>query len=329
MLEFDSFHNVRVTDNTSVQFNGKGEFFRFRDGRFVALKKEDRGAYNRINTALKIKRSSVESIEEGLIAFPQNTTNYAHFIREALPILHLLNKMQVTLPIIVGQNFFDKKFVLELTKLFEKLNLVVVKKNQSLVVRDLKIVSNFRKFYDLKEGIGANLLSETRDFVQGKLYVTDQPEEEVHSDRIYISRKNVKRKIINEEPIERVLKEFGFTTVVVDDASAATQVRMFSNCNVLFGPHGAGLANELYMPTGALILEASYPMASMQDFIFFDFSQLLGHRHLLIPGVRANWDTHPDRQEDFILKPELLRAYLREVTASCETCKSPVPAKCA
>lgn len=313
MLEFETFSDVQVTDNMSVRLPGTAGFLRFRDGEFVSLKKEDRTRITNINNIIKLKSQKTEYLEEGLIALPQNTKNYAHFTRESLPLLHILNSEKVKVPIVVDENFINQRYVSDLIGFFEHLEFQVVPKNKVLVVKKLSVVSNFSSFYNQKKLVGAQILSETREFVRSNLLVKDEGPPEGHSDRIYISRRNVKRSILNEQPIEQVLHDHGFTTVLLEDMAVAEQARMFSHCNVLFSPHGAGLANAFYMPAGSLVIEASYPTPSLQDLNFFLFSSLLGHRHLLVPGQRADWSAPLNRSEDFLLKQEVLTTLLREL----------------
>lgn len=76
------------------------------------------------------------------------------------------------------------------------------------------------------------------------------------TNRIYISRKKAMyRKVLNEPALEALLKEHGFEVMIGEDHSFADQARIFGSASVLAGIHGAGLANAVFMPAGAHLIE--------------------------------------------------------------------------
>ena len=64
--------------------------------------------------------------------------------------------------------------------------------------------------------------------------------------RIYISRRGKKRKLINEDELERVLRHFGFAIILPETLPVAKQIIVFRSAKVIVAPTGAGLANLLY-----------------------------------------------------------------------------------
>jgi len=76
------------------------------------------------------------------------------------------------------------------------------------------------------------------------------------SDRIYISRsKSDKRKILNEDQVTRLLDDYGFTAVVLEDLTVAQQIEAFSSASAIVAPHGSGLANLSFCHPGTKIIE--------------------------------------------------------------------------
>jgi capsular polysaccharide biosynthesis protein len=74
--------------------------------------------------------------------------------------------------------------------------------------------------------------------------------------RVYISRsKAPKRRVVNEEEVIGVLREFDFEIVHAEDCSFEQQVRVAAGARYLVSNHGAGLTNMLFMPPGASVLE--------------------------------------------------------------------------
>jgi capsular polysaccharide biosynthesis protein len=75
-------------------------------------------------------------------------------------------------------------------------------------------------------------------------------------DRLYISRRLAgRRRVVNEEELVRVLRNFRFEIVCAEDLSFADQVRLFSRARYLAANHGAGLTNMLFMKDNGSVLE--------------------------------------------------------------------------
>jgi Glycosyltransferase 61 len=78
--------------------------------------------------------------------------------------------------------------------------------------------------------------------------------------RLFVSRRDAaKRRVVNEEVLVAALGDLGFEVVVPGAVSFAEQVRVFSEAEIVVGPHGAGLANALFMPEGSAMLELHHP----------------------------------------------------------------------
>lgn len=74
-------------------------------------------------------------------------------------------------------------------------------------------------------------------------------------ERLYVSRRGSSRSLRHEERLESFLSEQGFAIVRLEELSFAEQVARLSVSRVVIGPHGAGLANCVFMPPGGRIVE--------------------------------------------------------------------------
>ena len=78
--------------------------------------------------------------------------------------------------------------------------------------------------------------------------------------RLYISRRDAEcRRIVNEEELVDFLESRGFKGIVPGELSFAEQVRIFSQAEIIIGPHGSGLANMVFTPPGATLIELFPP----------------------------------------------------------------------
>jgi capsular polysaccharide biosynthesis protein len=74
--------------------------------------------------------------------------------------------------------------------------------------------------------------------------------------KVYISRRGAeRRRIINEDAIVHVVRNFGFETICAEELSFEQQVQIFSRARYLVSNHGAGLTNILFMKAGGSVLE--------------------------------------------------------------------------
>jgi capsular polysaccharide biosynthesis protein len=71
--------------------------------------------------------------------------------------------------------------------------------------------------------------------------------------RLYISRKNNSRKILNEDELVLMLKSYNFKVVQCETLTVTEQIRLFSHAEVIVAAHGAGLANLIYAQSPKVI----------------------------------------------------------------------------
>ncbi len=64
---------------------------------------------------------------------------------------------------------------------------------------------------------------------------------------------------MNEQELEPILIDHGFEVIEAENLSFAAQVCLFSQAEVVAGPHGAGLTNILFAPEGCKVLELFQP----------------------------------------------------------------------
>lgn len=82
---------------------------------------------------------------------------------------------------------------------------------------------------------------------------------ETSNKRIYISRrKAATRHVENEDQVLQMLSRYGFRDVVLEEMSLADQIALFSQAEIIVGPHGAGFSNIVFS-TGATLIDIFEP----------------------------------------------------------------------
>ena len=76
-------------------------------------------------------------------------------------------------------------------------------------------------------------------------------------ERIYVSRHGIEsfRYLRNEDEVEAVMMQLGFTVVRPQELTFDEQVATFACARVIAGPHGAGLTNASFAPAGCLVVD--------------------------------------------------------------------------
>ncbi len=95
---------------------------------------------------------------------------------------------------------------------------------------------------------------------------------------LYVSREDAThRRTRNETVVRSLLGSCGFTVIEPGRMAFEEQVRIFSQARIIVGTHGAGLANVIWAPPGALLLELIPEQLADAGYRFL--STLAGHQH--------------------------------------------------
>ncbi len=309
-VKFNFAFNCCVSSDHIV-FPKSGKPLRLVNGQFIKAKGQTSFSTLRHRISHRFSRAETIFAPEAALVSAPNAKNYAHFVRETFPILFALNNCNFPIPIVLGETPISRGFVGEYASTLKNLQFINLADGQNLFVEKLHYAANLRSLIDLERGNGSELVQQSGAFLRKAFGAEDTDMQ--GKERLYISRENSRRKIMNEKNVIQVLEQFGFQTVYTEGMSVAEQVRRFAQAEAVFAPHGAGLANVIAMKQGSVIVEASYPMPSRQDRNFFKFSHLLGHDHYLLQSIRSDFNRALSRHEDFVVDPQELRNLLTKV----------------
>ncbi len=74
--------------------------------------------------------------------------------------------------------------------------------------------------------------------------------------RLYISRKDAtRRRVLNEDEIEKYLEKLGFETVMPGELPLRDQLQVFNEAEIICGTSGSGMTNHIFAPSQAGLLE--------------------------------------------------------------------------
>ncbi|PSL48327.1 uncharacterized protein DUF563 [Chitinophaga niastensis] len=172
------------------------------------------------------------------------STEYFHWLTDALPRLLTAGDWQNTTSVILPKRYADKPYITQSLRMLQ-VEVIFYDPRRRVRVKELIVPS-----YTAPTGnYNKTLIQLIRDkFIQ-------KSEHEINR-KVYISRqKATKRKITNEDAVQAVLLRRGYEIHFFEDYSFEKQLEIMSRTKVLAGLHGAGLTNMLFMPPNGRILE--------------------------------------------------------------------------
>lgn len=217
--------------------------------------------------------------------------NYSHWLTRNLIKLCLVDgePEYATLPLLVNDDLrpYQREY-LELLGIRED-RLIKVPRGAIVACRELLVPTQLRNHRRMRQGI---------DWLRARLdaYLQTRPV----ANRLFISRRDAPvRVLLNEPELEAALGSLGFETAVPGTMTVREQLRVFSGASVFVAVHGAGLANMVFAPADARVVEiASGTIAKMDD--FRQIASALGQRLCAVvtddydltrpETLEANWD---------------------------------------
>jgi capsular polysaccharide biosynthesis protein len=107
------------------------------------------------------------------------------------------------------------------------------------------------------------------------------------SKRLYITRSCAqKRRLINEDEITPLLKQYGFDIVAAEKLSFKEQLELFTQAEAVVAPHGGGLGNLLFAPEKCKVLEL-LDKYFVSDY-YYNLSVILGLDYYYLLGNSVN-----------------------------------------
>ncbi|TNE70572.1 glycosyltransferase family 61 protein [bacterium] len=165
-------------------------------------------------------------------------SNYYHVITELLPRLEFIKPLVGKVKLAVAEH--SPSFVLDaLHQLGFSGNSIIPIQNGISYTADTWLNIPW----------GLNFIPERFTFLKDSFQ-----QEKAGTKRIYITRKNEKKRaILNEAELLPVLESFGFEVIEAENYSLKEQIDVFSQAEIICGPHGAGLSNLVWMKKPQLI----------------------------------------------------------------------------
>lgn len=201
--------------------------------------------------------------------------NYAHFLLDSVSRLHLFEEAKLSLND-VDHIYCPTPNTPNALKILEKLGIPLSKciltpySQNSGIQAEVVLAASF-------PGLRRNYPEWVTNFLSR---IVKKPLNNP-SRRLYITRGNNSRKIINEQNLLSILHKYGFENY--DPSKQTNQPMDFANASIVVGAHGAGLANLAFCQSGISVLEL---MPSDHVFpYYFSLSQAAKLKYGFLVGI--------------------------------------------
>lgn len=178
-----------------------------------------------------------------------NSNNYFHWITESISRLWCLDILSGldNITLLVPDN--PKPFI------YETLRALKLDKNKLVPLRGKMLVAE--QLYFATYLAPCAFSKKQIEWVQQRLmHAFEIGIKNKGTKRYYISRSDAKfRRTANESEVVEYLKKFNFDVVCPGEMGMREQIKLFSEAEMVVSPHGAGIANILFAPPNAVLIE--------------------------------------------------------------------------
>lgn len=204
---------------------------------------------------------SQQLIPSGIMLNGKFSFNYYHNIYENLIRLLLIEDFNITIPqeipLIIDKeilNFNSLKIIFEHFILKTKRKYIAIERNIEYKVDELY---HFTSINQLTPQHINPSIQKPYDFLFDKTYIERYSKELLtlmsknkYPKRIFISRKNIKKRNFNEDEVFEVLRPLGFVKISPETLSFEDQIALFNGADFVIGGSGAAFTNMLFSPKG-------------------------------------------------------------------------------
>jgi hypothetical protein len=226
-----------------------------------------------------------------------SVTNYFHWITESLVKLLLVrDRMEYNgVPVIIPEH--AAPFVIQSIRLLDPNRPVVMMPSDKLAWVKRSVHVDYSRLSGTHD---PEMVRRVADEVLRCAAPFNNKNTEFNA--LYVSRDDAKcRKITNEKEILSTLNQNKIQLVKLSGMDFIAQINLFRNCNLLIGPHGAGLTNGIFMPPESRVLEITSVGKLQPPALRYCFYSLLSSLNLRYEPILAVSEDENDPEADMYL----------------------------
>ena len=227
--------------------------------------------------------------------------NYFHFLYDALPKLHLIEK----------KGYQPGKYYVDTSKGFQRemLALLDIKQERIIPIDEYPIISADSLIVtSYAENKGHVFSKWALDFLKKSFLPHAKPSP---YKRLFVSRRNAPcRKIINEEEFLPLLEKEGFTVIEPEQYSFVEQVSLFHGADIVMAPHGAALANLAFCKPRTKVVEIFSPRYPWVGYWIISNFQQLEYHYFRGEECEMTYSSEDIARDDILVNPDKVKKTL-------------------
>jgi len=178
------------------------------------------------------------------------SSGFAHWILDSLPRLYASRELHKHCYLILPESH-NRTYILDTLNMFDFKGIHFFPKKTYCQISNLILVTHAAPQGSLHEYLSREFRQYAKEYCT-KIGLGNFTQGE----RIYISRQRApKRHILNEQEVELVVKELGFTVIAFEDYTIFEQMAIMQHAKYVVTLHGAGVSNMIFMPSHTHYLE--------------------------------------------------------------------------
>lgn len=195
--------------------------------------------FNKV-TKLPVK---TKYINKAIIIHNRHSEGYFHWMSDCILKIVAIQKYKkfIKYPIVLP-NQLNNNFHIESLKL---LNIKYIRQKKNLKIKEAIYIPDLSPSGSPRPKL-VNLL---------RNYLFNKNTNKNNLEKIYISRKKSRRKILNENQLVSILLKYNFKIYHMEDLKLVQQIKLCNSAKTIIGLHGAGLTNCLWMKKKTNLIE--------------------------------------------------------------------------
>ncbi len=255
-------------------------------------------------------------IEHGACFTDACAPNYAHWLTEVLPRIHIFCVVQQRTDIDILINDGLHKNLLESLRLVagDVRKSLPIPAGSCLLVQHLSLTSVTgyvpfeRRTHRLKSHSHGRFSPNALLSMRKHILNTLNDLQNLHAKKIYIRRNSSIRNITNTIEIEKILAEHGFSIIEPEKLTFSQQAALFFNAEIVVGATGAAMANLIFCrPTTKIVIMISFHR-NTSYWYWHNIACAVGNRVNYILGVAVTTGSSGIHSDYLISPDDLLTA---------------------
>ena len=199
-----------------------------------------------------------KNLEEGLWIVNSKSSNFGHWIIDAMCRLMMIPDKYSNYPVLLPSNF-NISWIIEILDYLE-IKYIFLELNQKYKVKDLILTSDAHPSGNYNPDIVRKLRKMFLDKLNSDI--------EEKTNRVWAYREHISRQVGNFNAIEIILNKYNFQLVKTEQLNLIEKINLFRNTEVLAGTHSSGLVNMIFMRKGSKLFEVRDYQDSHKNALF-------------------------------------------------------------